>query len=160
MVAAPLEPRAPRAFAAAGSRRRWGGRVAGAAGGASELPQRAAARALSKAEVLAATRRAVAKARVARGFEGGGPMSPSFAAMLLQLRWRQLRANRMQRLWKNVAALDGGGGKMEAAGSQQADVQLVGGWVRRFSRITGDSFYFHKESGRSQWESPPGAIPP
>jgi hypothetical protein len=153
-VAALLERRTPRASAATTSRHREGGR------GASELSHRGAARVLSKAEALAASRSAVVKARAARAFEGGGPMTPFFAAMLVQLRWRQLRANRTQRLWKNVAALDGGGGKMEAGGSHQADVPLGGGWVQRFSRITGDGFYFHKESGRSQWELPLRAIAP
>jgi hypothetical protein len=56
-------------------------------------------------------------------------MTPLFAAMLVQLRWRQLRANRTQRLWKHVAALDGGG-RLQAAEGHQADVQVGGGWVQ------------------------------
>jgi hypothetical protein len=152
-VTALLERRTPRAAAASGRHRWSGGGGGGGGSGATGLSQRGAARVLSKAEVLAATRSKVVKARVARAFEGG-PMTPFFAAMLVQLRWRQLRANRTKRLWKNVAALDGGGGKLQAAGSHQADVELHSGWTQRSSRITGELYYFHKESGRSQWEKP------
>ena len=66
---------------------------------------------------------------------------------------RGVRAAAVDAAGGRVAALDGGG-RLQAAEGHQADVQVGGGWVRRFSRITGEAFFYHKASGRSQWEAP------
>lgn len=70
-------------------------------------------------ELLARTRRAGVGARMLRALSASGAMTEACAATMLQLRWRQLRARRLGRLWGKVLAMDGGGGS--AALAEQAE---------------------------------------
>ena len=86
-------------------------------------------------------------------------MTKVHAAMLLQLRWRHFKALRVKSLCKKVNLLNAGKAKGAAEdhyGEGHGDVLLGGGWVKRTSKKTGEAYYLHTESGKSQWEAPTG----
>ena len=172
MAAAATAPTAGMAlyFRRGGARARLrhaaGGEEEGAQQGlerAQQGSERGGSRLRSAQESVAAARAAVHVADALRGMQGArAPMTELQAATALQLRWRQLRANKTRNHWRKIVAFETRNGLKGGAGGAGGAVEdeLVGeeGWVRRKNRLTGKVYYLHPGLGLAQWEPPGEAL--
>jgi len=115
-------------------------------------------RAMTVQEKLGAATKAASRASIIKAFSQRAAMTELDAATLLQVRWRRLKANRSKSLWKKIHALEEKK-RLEAGGGSGAhqvqDNDIPEGWEMRVNNMTGDVFFFHPASGKSQWEKPP-----
>lgn len=149
-----LESGAPRVI-----RRKGGGKGGVHLGGNTEEPQKSLSvtmRAMTVQEKLGAANKAAARASIIKAFSQRTAMTKLEAATLLQVRWRRLKASRSKTLWKKIHALEMKK-KLEAGeggAHHHHDSDIPEGWERRTNNMTGDVFFFHPVSGKSQWEKP------